>query len=83
VTTLQLLPSLFSLSLVAAAILAERKYCYKRGQCLETQTEKRVLWFTVNVDTSVRNLLQSLPSGAPHAVHGRQCVDTTVAISHS
>lgn len=33
----------FSLSLVAAAILAEHKDCYKRGQCTVTQMEKRML----------------------------------------
>lgn len=44
----------FSLSLVAAAILAEHKDRYKRGQCTVTQMEKRMLWFTVNVHSSPR-----------------------------
>lgn len=55
-----LLSSVLSLSLIAAAILAEHKDCYKRGQSIATQTEKRVLWFASSVDTSMWDLLQSL-----------------------
>lgn len=53
---------LFFISLVAAAILAEHKDCYKRGQCIVMRMEKRVLLFTVNVGTGMQDLLQSLSS---------------------
>lgn len=74
---LKLLPSLFPLPLVAAAILAERKDCCKRGQCIVTQMEKRMLWFTVDVDISAWDLLQSLssalaPSSPGEAVLGHR-----------
>lgn len=54
-----LLSSFLLLSLVAAAILAEHKDYYKRGQSMAMQIEKTVLWITSNVDTSIWDLLQS------------------------
>lgn len=52
----------FFLSLVAAAILASHKDCYRKGQCTVKQMEIRVLWLTVDVNTRMWGLCQTLSS---------------------